>query len=196
MILNWRVASAGVNWSWMVRGAINSPSSTVLVFRRNWTWIAACEKIHNDISEICFLVHSLYEFIMHATMNLSAYTYNYPHSPSLSRMLTVAESRPGTNEAGAVALPEMTKLSVPSTRKSSVISTTRLWTLLLLVPWHNVNLWKTRRKSSFSASRLKNVTVKLCQVGGALTGILIHFLGIWQWAYTLDIILKEVEIYN
>ena len=37
-------------------------------------------------------------------------------------MLTVVVSPPGTNEAGAVTLPETTKLSVPSTKESSMIS--------------------------------------------------------------------------
>ena len=51
----------------------------------------------------------------------SIYPNNYPHSPSLSMMLTVTVSPPGTNEAGAVTLPETTKLSVPSTKESSMI---------------------------------------------------------------------------
>ena len=45
MILKRRVASVGVNRSWMVRGAIEFPSVTVLVFSRNWTWIAVCQRI-------------------------------------------------------------------------------------------------------------------------------------------------------
>ena len=161
MILIRRVASAGVNRSWMVRGAIEFPSLTVLMFRRNWTWIAACVRKYNDMEKnqqhgSILILHVNWSC---SKINLLACACNYSHSPSLSRMLTVAESRPGTNEAGAVASPEITKLSVPSTRKSSIISTTRLWTLSLLVPRHNVNFWKTRRKSSFTASTLKNVTL-------------------------------------
>ena len=105
----------------------------------------------------------------HAANNLLC--INYPHSPSLSRMVTVVESWPGTNEAGAVALPEMTKLSVPSTRKSSITSTTRLWTLLLPVPGHNVNLWKTRWKSLFSASRVEECNSEWYKIIHSLTEI-------------------------
>ena len=52
---------------------------------------------------------------------IAIHAHLYPHLPSLSRMLTVTVSLPGTNEAGAVTLPEMTKLSVPSTKESSMI---------------------------------------------------------------------------
>ena len=45
---------------------------------------------------------------------------------------------PGTNEAGGVTLPEITKFSVPSRSWSSQILIARTWTLLSLVPWSNV----------------------------------------------------------
>ena len=47
-------------------------------------------------------------------------------------------SPPGTNEAGAVTLQEITKLSVPSRSWSSQILITRTWTLVPLVPWSHV----------------------------------------------------------
>ena len=169
MVSFWRVAPEGVNWSWTVRGIAESPSSTVLLFCRNWTWIAACVRKYNDIEQIsnfCFLI--LCVLIMQQNNLLCI---NYPHSPSSSRMVTVIDSRPGTKEAGAVALPEMTKLSVPSTRKSSITSTTRLWTLLSLVPWHNVNLWKTRWKSLFSASRVEECNSEWYKIIHSLTEI-------------------------
>ena len=53
-------------------------------------------------------------------------------------MLTVTTSPPGTNEAGSVTLPEITKLSVPSTSWSSQIWIARTWMFLSLVPWSNV----------------------------------------------------------
>ena len=53
-------------------------------------------------------------------------------------MLTVTTFPPGTNEAGAVTWPEITKLSVPSTSWSSVILIAKAWILLSLVPWSNV----------------------------------------------------------
>ena len=64
ILLNWRVSSAGVNWSWMVKGAIKSPSSTVLVFHRNWTWIGACVSNYK-ISNVCFLIlhHAANKFV-------------------------------------------------------------------------------------------------------------------------------------
>ena len=49
-------------------------------------------------------------------------------------MLTVVVSPPGTNEAGAVTLPETTKLSVPSTKESSMISIKVLWVLPVVAP--------------------------------------------------------------
>ena len=69
---------------------------------------------------------------------LLCYVYhacNYPHSPSLSRMVTVAVSPPGINEAGAATLPETTKLSVPSTKESSMILTEAFWVLPEVAPW-------------------------------------------------------------
>ena len=53
-------------------------------------------------------------------------------------MSTVTLSPPGTNEAGAVTLQEITKLSVPSRSWSSQILITRTWTLVPLVPWSHV----------------------------------------------------------
>ena len=47
-------------------------------------------------------------------------------------------SPPGTNEAGAVTLQDITKLSVPSRSWSSQILITRTWTLVSLVLWSNV----------------------------------------------------------
>ena len=75
-------------------------------------------------------------------------TPHYPHSPSLSRMSTAVISLPGTNEAGAVTLPEITKLSVPSTKESSMILTEALWVLSVVAPWSNVTSWLSRWKSS------------------------------------------------
>ena len=63
-------------------------------------------------------------------------------------------SPPGTNEAGAVTLQEIIKLSVPSRSWSSQILTTRTWTLVPLVPWlqvpfvSNVSVEFAREKSS------------------------------------------------
>ena len=50
--------------SWMVKGAIKSPSSTVLVFHRNWTWIAACVSNYKT-SNVCFLIlhHAANKFV-------------------------------------------------------------------------------------------------------------------------------------
>ena len=65
-------------------------------------------------------------------------------------------SLPGTSEAGAVTLLEITKFSVPSRTWSSLIKT---WTLLSLVLWSNVTFVSnvseefTREKSSPSARR-------------------------------------------
>ena len=71
-------------------------------------------------------------------------------------MLTVTTFPPGTNEAGSVTLPEIVKLSVPSTSWSFQILIARTWMLLLLVPWSNVTFVSnvsvefTREKSSSS----------------------------------------------
>ena len=87
------------------------------------------------------------------------HTCHYPHSPSLSKMVTVVVSPPGTNEAGAVTLPEITKFSVPSRSWSSQILIMKTWTLLSLAPWSNVTFVSnvsvefTREKSSSSAKR-------------------------------------------
>ena len=50
-------------------------------------------------------------------------------------MVTVAVSPPGTNKDGAATLPEITKLSVPSTKESSTISTEAFWVLPEVAPW-------------------------------------------------------------
>ena len=63
-------------------------------------------------------------------------------------MVIVAVSPPATNEAGAVTLPETTKLSVPSTKESSMISIEAFWVLPVVAPWSNVTSCASRRKSS------------------------------------------------
>ena len=73
MISHWRVAPRGVNWSWMVRGAIKSPSSTVLVFIRNWTWIAACVRKCNENQQL-LLSYSVCELIMQQNTSVCAVT--------------------------------------------------------------------------------------------------------------------------
>ena len=50
-------------------------------------------------------------------------------------MVTGAVSPPGTNEAGAVTLPETTKLSSSSTIESSMILTEAFWVLPVVAPW-------------------------------------------------------------
>ena len=65
-------------------------------------------------------------------------------------MVTVVISPPGTNEAGAVTLPETTKLSVPSTKESSMISIEAFWVLPVVAPWSNVSSCLSRQKSSLS----------------------------------------------
>ena len=65
-------------------------------------------------------------------------------------------SLPGRNEAGAVTLPETTKLSVPSRSWSSQILIARTCTLLSLAPWSNVSVEFAREKSSSSVkSKIK-----------------------------------------
>ena len=67
-------------------------------------------------------------------------------------MVTI--SPPGTNEAGAVTLPETTKFSVPSRSWSSQIWIARTWIWLSLAPWSsvtfvsNVSVEFAREKSS------------------------------------------------
>ena len=85
------------------------------------------------------------------------WVYNSSNLPSLSRMSTVTVSPPGANEAGAVTLQEISKLSVPSRSWSSQILITRTWTLVPLMPWShvpfvsNVSVEFAREKSSPSA---------------------------------------------
>ena len=84
-------------------------------------------------------------------------------------MLTVTTSPPSTNEAGSVTLPEITKLSVPSTSWSSQILIARTWMLLSLVPCSNVTFVSNvsvvlaREKSSPSVrSDIKELTLNQC----------------------------------
>ena len=74
-------------------------------------------------------------------------------------MLTVTVSPPGTNEAGAVTLPETTKLSVPSTKESSMILIETFWVLPVVAPWTNVISGLSRWKSSPSTRRWKRKVV-------------------------------------
>ena len=73
-------------------------------------------------------------------------------------------SPPGTNEAGAVTLQEITKVSVPSRSWSSQILITITWTLVPLVPWSlvlfvsNVSVEFAREKSSPSVRSVTKVT--------------------------------------
>ena len=68
-------------------------------------------------------------------------------------MATVVVFPPGTKEAGAVTLPVTIKLSVPSTKESSMISIEAFWVLPVVVPWSNVTSCASRRKSSPSGGR-------------------------------------------
>ena len=104
-----------------------------------WTcWLPCVVKFLASVSAVkVFTIHKIYP-------------YSYPHSPSLSRIITVVISLPGTNEAGAVTLPETTKLSVPSTKESSMISIEAFWVLPVVAPWSNVSSCAGRQKSSLS----------------------------------------------
>ena len=74
-------------------------------------------------------------------------------------MLTVTVSPPGTKEAVAVTLPETTKLSVPSTKESSMISIEALWVLPVVAPWTNVTSCLSRWKSSPSTRWWERATI-------------------------------------
>ena len=76
-------------------------------------------------------------------------------------MLTVVVSPPGTNEAGAATLPETTKLSVPSTKESSMISIEALWVLPVVAPWSNVTSCLTESKSSPSTRWWERATIQM-----------------------------------
>ena len=74
----------------------------------------------------------------------------------------VAVSPPGTKEAGAVTLPEITKLSVPSSKKSSMISIEAFWVLPVVASRSNVSSCLSRRKSSLSKKMVEEkITVKV-----------------------------------
>ena len=75
------------------------------------------------------------------------------HLRSLSIIVIVAVLLPGKNMAGGVTLPDITKVSVPSTKSSSTILITRVWIVPLLVPARNLSLVLDRRKSSLSAQQ-------------------------------------------
>ena len=63
-------------------------------------------------------------------------------------MVIVVMFLPGKNMAGDVTMPEITKLSVPSTKLSSEILTPRVWIVPFLVPAKNTNSFVGREKSS------------------------------------------------
>ena len=65
----------------------------------------------------------------------------------------VAVSPPDRNEAGAVTLPVTTKLSVPSTKESSMISIEALWLLSDVAPCKNVTSCLSSLKSSSSTKK-------------------------------------------
>ena len=65
----------------------------------------------------------------------------------------VAVSPSDTNKAGAVTLPETTKISVPSTKESSMISIEALWLLSDVAPCKNVTSCLSRLKSSSSTKK-------------------------------------------
>ena len=75
-------------------------------------------------------------------------------------MVTVVVSPPGTNEAGAVTLPETIKLSVPSSKKSSMISIEALQVLPVVSPRSNVTSCLSRWKSSPSTKWWKRKIVR------------------------------------
>ena len=74
-------------------------------------------------------------------------------------MLTVVVFLPGTNEAGAVTLPETTNLSVPSTKESSMILIETFWVLPVVAPWTKVTSCLSRWKSSPSTIWLERKVV-------------------------------------
>ena len=76
-------------------------------------------------------------------------------------MSTVVVFLPATNEAGAGTLPETTKLSVPSTKESSMISTEAFWVLPVVAPWSNITSFASRRKSSRSTRWWKRATIQV-----------------------------------
>ena len=67
-------------------------------------------------------------------------------------MVIVVIFLPGKNMAGDVTLPEITKVSFPSTKSSLTILILRVW-IVLLVPATNISLVVCRRKSSISGGR-------------------------------------------
>ena len=73
-------------------------------------------------------------------------------------------SPPGTDEAGAVTLPEITKLSVPSTKESSMISIEAFWVLPVVAPWSNVTSCVSRQKSSPSTRWWERATIQVQMV--------------------------------
>ena len=87
----------------------------------NYICIHSC--IPYRCSELKFVVHTtcLLKCMILFMASCCKSTMYYPHSPSLSRMVTVAVSPPGTNKDGAATSPETAKLSVPSTKESSMI---------------------------------------------------------------------------
>ena len=90
---------------------------------------------------------------IHTTFTVS-FTYNLR---SLSIIVIVAIFLPGKNEAGDVTLPEITKLSVPSTKSSSTILMANVWIVPLLAPARKISLVLDSQKSSVSAQRRKRV---------------------------------------
>ena len=74
------------------------------------------------------------------------------HLPSLSRMVTLAVSRPVTKEAGGATLPDTINVSVPSTRGSSRMSIVVVMILPLFVPWSKVTISRIRLKSEPSVA--------------------------------------------
>ena len=72
-------------------------------------------------------------------------------------MVIVVMFLPGKNMAGDVTLPEITKLSVPSTKLSSEILTPRVWIVPFLAPARNTNSFVGREKSS-EVSEMVTVT--------------------------------------
>ena len=50
-------------------------------------------------------------------------------------MVTVAVPPPGTNKVVAATSPETAKISVPSTKESSMILTEAFWVLPVVAPW-------------------------------------------------------------
>ena len=126
----------------------------ITVLQATGSWARAWNEATN---EACMLFSAAVIVIFHSV-------YNSSPLPSLSRMLTVTASPPGTNMAGIITLPERTKFSVPSRSWSSVILIANTWTLLPLVPWSNVmfvsnvSVECAREKSSPSVRSVIQVT--------------------------------------